>query len=293
MATIFLGNGINRTESLFSWSDLLTELVAKCGLGKIPPPPDMPFPLFFESILLRSKTSEPDLSSADFSLRTFVADMCLKLTPNDLSRKLASLGIRDIVTTNYDYVLEDGPSRTLRQSADPDIGPETDYRIHTYNQIEGRRIWHIHGEAGYPRTMVLGHDMYARNISKMSAYVEKRGYDRLFAENPSSKNTICWMDLLFHSDVHIIGFALDYSEIDVWWALNLRARLIKDFSLTGRSFQSNRVFYHMRKGAVTSEMEMLMESHFIETIIDDQSPDYSSHYRRVLDRIQTSSDPAE
>ena len=33
-----------------------------------------------------------------------------------------------------------------------------------------------------------------------------------------------WIDLFFTTNVHIIGFGLDYSEQDIWWILNKRKR---------------------------------------------------------------------
>ena len=32
--------------------------------------------------------------------------------------------------------------------------------------------------------------------------------------------------LFFNSDIHIVGFGFDYSEIDLWWILNKRARMM-------------------------------------------------------------------
>lgn len=286
MTTIFLGNGINRINSSFSWSDLLDALIRESGIPENAPLKGIPFPLLYESILFQGNIDAADLSAADGRLRSRVAEMCLRLSSNDLTEAVLSCGCEDIITTNYDYVLESGQEKAVKKSSDPEVSPEIDYRIHTYNLLSNRRIWHIHGESGFPRTMVLGHDMYARNISKMSAYVEKRGYDRLFAQSPSSRETICWMDLLFNSDVHIVGFGLDYSEIDVWWAMNLRARLLKDLRLTGRVSRENRVFYHARSGSLSESFLMLLTGYFIEPVIDDVSLDYASHYRRALEKIR-------
>lgn len=34
------------------------------------------------------------------------------------------------------------------------------------------------------------------------------------------------------TDVHIIGFGMDFSEIDIWWLLSKRARLMRAMSKT-------------------------------------------------------------
>lgn len=34
-----------------------------------------------------------------------------------------------------------------------------------------------------------------------------------------------WPELFFTSDIAIVGLGLDYSEIDLWWLLSMRAAL--------------------------------------------------------------------
>ena len=42
-------------------------------------------------------------------------------------------------------------------------------------------------------------------------------------------NTIySWVDLFLMNDVHILGLALDYTEIDLWWLMIFKERLKKE-----------------------------------------------------------------
>ncbi|MCJ8326248.1 MAG: hypothetical protein MJK08_04015 [Campylobacterales bacterium] len=45
----------------------------------------------------------------------------------------------------------------------------------------------------------------------------------------------------FNTDIHILGFGLDYSEIDLWWILNKRARLGRTQKL------KNKIFFYTKK----------------------------------------------
>ena len=42
------------------------------------------------------------------------------------------------------------------------------------------------------------------------------------------KSIISWIDLMFTTDVYIVGFGMDFSEQDIWWILNKRQRFIKE-----------------------------------------------------------------
>lgn len=286
MNTIFLGNGLNRLDSDYSWEHLLDELKRQSNLPEGLTFDGVPFPLLYEEIYLRSTFAEDSPPQKDARLRALVSDECRRLKPGPLTDAVLAAGCPNIITTNYDYALEDDSKSLLKKSSDPESGPEIDYRIHTYNQCGDVRIWHIHGEANYPRTLVLGHDMYARNIGKMSAYVEKRGYDELFAQSDSLReSTVCWMDLFFNSDVHILGFAMEFSEIDVWWVINLRARFIKEMKASGRSFPENKVYFHTRYRHLKKSFRELLECHYIEIVPDPDAESYYLHYQKVIKKI--------
>ena len=52
-----------------------------------------------------------------------------------------------------------------------------------------------------------------------------------------------WIDLFFISDVHVVGYGFDMSEIDLWWILNRRIRILKE----ERSIVRNRIFFHAQE----------------------------------------------
>lgn len=81
----------------------------------------------------------------------------------------------------------------------------------------------------------MGYDQYCGGLSKMDDWVKgsykidnkpiKAIHSRF--PNTAHKDTIkSWIDLFFTSNVHIIGYSMPFDEIDLWWLLDKRKRLI-------------------------------------------------------------------
>jgi len=47
-----------------------------------------------------------------------------------------------------------------------------------------------------------------------------------------------WIDLFFAATIYFIGFGLDFSETDIWWLLNKRARFKEKLEI------SNEIFFY-------------------------------------------------
>ena len=41
-------------------------------------------------------------------------------------------------------------------------------------------------------------------------------------------DNVSWAELMFRTNVYIVGFGMGFSEIDIWWLLNKRARMIQE-----------------------------------------------------------------
>src|SRR5690606_16319826 len=100
---------------------------------------------------------------------------------------------------------------------------------------------------------MLGLDHYCGSIGKLDAYL-KGTYE--FQENKKTirVNSITdkikrreydqhsWVELFFNTDIHILGLSLEYSETDLWWILNKRARIMNDKKTSVHI--SNQIFYY-------------------------------------------------
>lgn len=271
---LLIGNGINRLGSNLSWRGLLEQLVNYIGKASSFSIDNKPFPILYEEILLRglkySSISEKDLINK-------VSELALDLSSNSYHSQIYDLGLTDIITTNYDYSIENqyfGYSPNSYK-AFGDRHRETKYRLFTHIEHRGHRFWHIHGEANFPSTIVLGHDMYSRVLEKQLDYIEKN--------DVINKELESWIDLFFSHDIHIVGLELDYTEIDLWWLLNYRARLVLNKKI------KNKIIYHRKfnnKDKKFIGKREVLEAHAV-TIKDHEADNYAQFYDLVFKEIRS------
>lgn len=87
-----------------------------------------------------------------------------------------------------------------------------------------------------------------------------------------------WVDLFFSSNIHIIGLSLDYSETDLWWILNKRARLALSLPI------KNQIHFHSTRED-TQKLELLKSFGVITHFHQIKNDDYVSAYKRALRSI--------
>ena len=255
---LFVGNGINRVNTPYSWENLLQDLIARLNLGnqiRIQSPFQKPLTLFFEEIKLlyrdninaqleKEKTKKA-LDEIHKTLSTLIQEKYK--TPCQIHRNIvtwAAVHQRPILTTNYDYTLEIACGNKHRDNSP---FQERRYSVFRRRLCEGNQgsveIWHLHGEVSHPRTLMLGHEHYAGYIQKLRNYLtvgvehkhreerQKKLYLSPLKENPGvppgeqkqgkqrQDPIYSWVDLFLFHEVHMMGFSLDFSEIHLWWLI--------------------------------------------------------------------------
>ena len=250
---LLLGNGINQLNGGVSWNDFLREIATKKEIvdGVIPVEAlTCPEPL--KAILVTE--DHVDVAMQDYCNRIAFREQTEQVCV--LYKKLLSLGFDDVLTTNYTYELEIAASTSkemsryriekLMRHTDAVKQAERKYLLHTYNQlaVDGciNRVWHIHGEARKPDSTVLGHYYYGNLLCKIKEYLHHRNY----AENKEMKS---WVDSFIMGDVYILGFGFGFSELDLWWLLNRKAR---EKSATGKVY-----FYEAEPVRFDEKQELL------------------------------------
>jgi hypothetical protein len=248
--SLLIGNGINRlSNEEAAWEDVLRRLSEGNPIGReLEHVKQKPFALLYEEILLArsSRTGKVD----DFGAKKRIADLVDAFRPNSFHQRLMSAPVRHVLTTNYDYTLERAATASYQRS---NLQAETKYSLFR-RRIAGRRyVWHIHGEADAPNTITLGYDQYSGYLQKMRAYAtaarggkEESPFKRRELDfDVGEDSTYSWMDVFFRDDIHIIGCGLDFTEIDLWWALTYKRRLeIRGFAV-GKTY-----FHDWHVGAV-------------------------------------------
>ena len=246
-ATIFFGNGINRiSDKPLDWNELLKRLAVyasvKVDLA------EKPYTMIYEELLLRSKSMD------ESNIKKYIQQELQVTDISSLYERLYSIGVTNYITTNYDFSLESIFEEKLYRK---DFRKqETLYSIRTHitmsNQDNDINIWHVHGDIERIPSIALGLDHYYGSVSKIDAYlkgnysyIEDKKEKRLNGiiaklNGTESFDSVSWIELFYNTNVHIIGFGLDYSEIDIWWILNKRQRYIK----SSKTNLFNKIYYY-------------------------------------------------
>lgn len=233
---LLLGNGLNRAYGSASWTEFLCKIAARDDLIQyLKQGQSLESPMPLQAILLTNNHIDEKLSENNQEAFGSVANGQLSTL-----QKLLTLGFDHILTTNYSYELElaafGGKKITEKQisalqhfyKVGSMKGAQTRYLINTYNLIDfqGQRnmVWHIHGEARKPNSMVLGHYFYGNLLFRIINYTKKYCDD--FQKKQRKNQNIplnSWIDSFILGDVYIVGYGLDWSELDLWWLINRKA----------------------------------------------------------------------
>ena len=230
---LLLGNGINRAFNSDSWDDLLNSIDRRGEKYDIE---DYRCPETLKAILVTE-------DNVDKALRTHkerLGNLGTKKPEKQkaLLKRLLNAGFDEILTTNYSYELEiaaldeeninDKALRRMQRHTDEVKRCETRFMLHTYNSVEldeEKRIWHIHGEARKPDSMILGAYYYGDLLGKIIDLNKKRG--NYYARSQSGEKIPkirSWTDAFVLGDVYILGFGAGFAESDIWWLLNRKKR---------------------------------------------------------------------
>lgn len=285
---LLLGNGINRAYDNGSWNDMLRAITHREDL-----PATLSSPMPLQAILASNDHLSTALHTPEFA-QTWYGKLD-NAEQRALYNKLLDLPVTDILTTNYSYELEtaaldcntvtEKQIKKLAQHTAQVSRCEIRGRFYTYNQLPNdKRVWHIHGEARTPDSMVLGHYFYGNTVARMKAYLEQYGglYSH-YQKQGQNKPLRNWLDGFIMGDVYVLGFGFDLSEFDLWWLLN-RKKLEK--ADHGKVY-----FYQPCTAGFDEKLELLklmdveiLDCGFAES--GDSPCDYKAFYNVAIQDIQ-------
>lgn len=254
---ILIGNGLIRSfgDSPTSWTDLLENLTTEKYKGKINPN-GLPNTL---QIILRT---EGNVNNALDEHKEELKGN--PVTPELHSRidAIRKMNPDHILTTNYSYEIEcalagqktlsDAKIARLQRHTSEVKKCEPQYMIHSYNEAAGIPVWHIHGEARKPKSIIVGHYWYGTLLTNYKKIMEDRK-DRYAKDAENGIFTIkSWLDAFIMGDVYVLGFGCDVSELDLWWLLN--RKLYEKSKSKGRMY-----FYSNQDDGSFDEKEELLK----------------------------------
>ena len=246
--TVLFGNGINRvSDNSVSWDDLLNTIKGSNFFRN----GDLPNTMIYERIFMDTHLDGKSQEEDEIKIKNKIADTMKSQESNEIFELLASMEIDNYLTTNYDYAFEKALKIPPKKLSTEEIYSLR--RKRKYSTSSGTKyLWNIHGEIEHPKSIMLGLDHYCGSVSKIDSYV--KGTYKHIVDGKSivvdsmyeklKNNTYCftsWVDLFFSSNVHILGLSLDYSETDLWWILNKRARLASE------KLVSNKIYFYTDK----------------------------------------------
>lgn len=317
---ILYGNGLNLLSNKTSWNELLEKISSNDSLIT-----GIPNTMQYETVVLSSDyycTHEPFMLAdgkklvtadgetfmvgdklAEEEIKNKIKDELKNLESNVAYERLIQLNIEHFITTNYDQVLYNLLSAQGYEKVFTN-NTENIYSIRRKVELQHKSgnckyIWPIHGTIQYPKSIMLGLDQYCGSVAKINAYI-KGGYNynkagkQVVLEDIISrlKQQKCdiplsWIDLFFTHNIHIIGFGLQYDEIDLWWILNRRQRYIREYG-NGNIISNKIIFY----GNVEKNKKELLTRLGVEVCsFDDELGDdaplyYQRQYNYYLNKIE-------
>jgi hypothetical protein len=285
--TLFIGNDINNLVPGNSWSNLLDELKTFCCVGgEAINNGNKPFPLLYEEIFLRSLRTrhQPEIKVKEFISRKF-----LDLKPGAIHERIMGMEVANIVTTNYDFLLEGKVP-----GANKGVIAERLYSVFRHSIVNDKKVWHAHGDCRSPASINLGFEHYGGQLQQIRNYVAT-GTNYTTQKLPDQLpfitrwergkiNGHSWTELFFTDHLYIFGFSLDFVETDIWWLLTFRARQL--FAL--KKPIRNKIYYFVPTEWVSRSREKLdlLEVNGVEVIGQYPGKDKAKYYAAVLSHIE-------
>ena len=292
---LFVGNGLNRCyPTLHSWGGMLESLAERLGVSGNK---NASFTMEFERIAnIALKKGRFSGDQAFRRIKTCVVSSMLnpKSQPQVLHRCLMELPVKEILTTNYDYMLEYAWDPGFFQRGIRAGSDEIRYSLYRKQIVGGKIVRHIHGEAKAPSSVCLGFEHYAGALAKLRGMLlaHEPGVRDVVLFNllrGERKSTGSFADLFFTHDLFFVGYGLDRVKVDVWWLLTYRAFLMNANYRGMASFIKNRiVFYHVGEERESFlQLHSLLESLNVEVVFQQvPAGSYERGYLNVLEKIR-------
>ena len=247
---ILIGNGLNLSFGGISWDCLLDNIKDKTVFNRNSKDYDMPMPLKASMLTGNNLASKMrDIVKEDPANEEKICWKDFASIKEALAERLVTLidGRYDyVLTTNYSYEIELALLRETEASRSKIAklmnhhevdNAQKQFLINTFNLAGSTPVWHIHGEARKPDSMIIGAAYYGKLIRR---YVERidggiaagggkkpghgKDYDYVNNfKNGKPQKIGSWIDALVLGDVDIIGYGLDFSESDIWWLIDYKA----------------------------------------------------------------------
>lgn len=207
------------------------------------------------------------------NMKVNLARFLEKQLPSYFYDRLIELDADNYVTTNYELFLPQKYSMEIRQLKNSLI-----YRCRSLkNDNRLVTFWNIHGDTEDAKKIILGLSDYCRYVADIDEYL-----------NRSEKGCLqSWIDLIFNTEVHILGLAMGYEEIDLWNVLTTRKRKRRRKT----SECQNEIYYYAihDESFDPGKKELLnaLDVNVIDIEFDGNQDAYKNAYEKIYRMIKT------
>lgn len=279
---LLIGNGIARCFNSSSWFEIIEDIAKEHKVDykeivKLYPP---------SQIVVASNNDLENVAKdiADKLIDKVDNKICNNnfCNSNCLLNTILSKRFDSILTTNYSNELErcfmhkKNLSKVSKKYTMPNL-PEKKkrFQLYRYSSLGNNKVWHIHGDDKVPKSIIADTSYYCKLVAQIEEVLSKL-LRRTYAKNFEYKT---WVDYFVLGEVHILGFGLDFSEIDIWYLLDYK----------NRKYGSCKTIYHCPNGKIglSTEKELLLKTYgvYIEDSIVLNNDNYLKYYLDVLSSI--------
>lgn len=225
---LLVGNGIIKLsdkETATGWDELIKKLMTRKGDINI------------ESIPYAMQPEALCGVDVEKIQRNLSENLCTLQNIHHLVNKLIGLPFDAIITTNYTYEIEmvlSGKKWTANDRKKAFTALDGNSKVNhntficnTVKTMDGKTIpvFHIHGECERKHSMILSYYSYSKALAHLVSYNKLLG-NKLYEcqQEGETYNCKCWLDYYLMGNVWSVGFGFDFSEFDIWWATERKAR---------------------------------------------------------------------
>ena len=266
---LLVGNGLNLSYGYQSCKDVCRG-------------DDMPFPM---QIVVSSE------DSVDEQMKNIAVEFQNYQVSNEqkaLLNEMLETPIDAILTTNYSLEIEKSvldkcdrcAMRRFEKRSQYGTSQQEQFRLFQTCELpteQKQELWHIHGNANYPNSMIMGHYYYGKLLSEIIAYVPNL-IRRYRGCNQHGKDYMprSWIDYFLLGDVHIVGMGMDLAEMDLWWLICCKKR----------NFPDRKIYFYEPENA-DAPKHQLMRNYGVDVVTDIPfDGDYPKYYRTIFNQLK-------
>ena len=290
--TVFYGNGVNLlSKNGKTWDNILREI----SVGQILPPIGSNTLKYEYIVLPKNKYTEvghgctftvngvkvTEMIDTEIDIKTKLKEKMTHFEAPAFYDKLAELEADNYITTNYETFLNNPLMKRGYKRKNTECSIRNIEAHFTFVNGEKKiRLWNMHGSFDIEERIMLGLYEYCESVTKLKRMFELSN-GLLKAE--IDKNS--WPYVMLHSNVYILGFGLGYEEIDLWYFLTIRKRLIRE-----KIIERNKIIYYsINDNSLDIGKAKLLEALDVEVInvdFDWSEKAYEKAYNDIYERIK-------